>query len=377
MIHLCRAGLGSLFILCMFGGVCSAQGHFADSVLFADDYWPEGRVEPQFISEYPPLVGRRSRYKDNPWIQATRSGDFAAFRLLVERHGIDAQITDQEITPLVLAAEQGYLEWVKYLIDLGADVNTVMPDVPANDFYSGNTALISAAANGQTEMIRYLVEQGADINHQSKRGWSPLLVAVDGRQVRAVRTLVELGADVNALLIHDISVLHQAAVTNDAFIVELLIRAGADIHAVKDNGMTPLHDAAFQGSTRSCKLLILFGADLRAKTNDGKTPMDFAQGWRDPPIQSHVRAITGILQHYAAQGVSPEARAYAQSRIGQLDPDKPGQYGPGNPNSRKSGVRPPNRMKKDVSSGGSNAAAGKNRPKRTYTREIFRYDKKR
>ena len=59
-------------------------------------------------------------------------------------------------------APDGWLPVVKYLIDLGADVN-------ARD-HNGYNALHHAAARGDNDMILYLVAQGCDVTAVSRRG---------------------------------------------------------------------------------------------------------------------------------------------------------------------------------------------------------------
>ncbi|VUZ95856.1 acyl-CoA-binding protein, putative [Plasmodium vivax] len=60
------------------------------------------------------------------------------------------------------ACDRGYLDIVKVLIELGADVNA--------DDSCGDTALHIAAYSGQTEIIKYLTSAGADVNRKNSEG---------------------------------------------------------------------------------------------------------------------------------------------------------------------------------------------------------------
>lgn len=77
-------------------------------------------------------------------------------------HGADVERLDEStlVTPLVVAAKQGWEEVVRLLLKAGADVNNA-PEV--SEKY---TALMAAAANGQGAMVRLLLEAGADPSHR-------------------------------------------------------------------------------------------------------------------------------------------------------------------------------------------------------------------
>lgn len=64
--------------------------------------------------------------------------------------------------PLFLAAGEGKLDVVRYLLDEGADVN-------ARENW-GSTPLIEAAYSGHADVIKELLLRGADINVISEQG---------------------------------------------------------------------------------------------------------------------------------------------------------------------------------------------------------------
>ena len=61
---------------------------------------------------------------------------------------------NNNVTPLILASQQGKLDVVEYLLKKGARVNDVMTD--------GKTALLMACKNGHTEIVKRLMEKGAN-----------------------------------------------------------------------------------------------------------------------------------------------------------------------------------------------------------------------
>ena len=128
----------------------------------------------------------RSLFSDSTWVdpvdatalwRAAQSSDIAAIRLLVS-YGADPKLaTKGGDTPLMAAAGVGWaanwsvnapvsaLDAVKYLLELGNDVNGVDS--------RGYTALHGAAYIGNNEMVTYLVENGAKVDAMTKAGDSP------------------------------------------------------------------------------------------------------------------------------------------------------------------------------------------------------------
>uniref|UniRef100_A0A6G6ACL3 Ankyrin repeat-containing protein n=1 Tax=Borely moumouvirus TaxID=2712067 RepID=A0A6G6ACL3_9VIRU len=85
---------------------------------------------------------------------------------------------------LLMAAENGYLEVVKYLISEGLDVRS--------DY---DYALRSAAEKGHIKIVELLLENGADIS--SHNHWPLRYAALEG-QFEMVKYLISKGADVRA-----------------------------------------------------------------------------------------------------------------------------------------------------------------------------------
>jgi ankyrin repeat protein len=124
-------------------------------------------------------------------------------------------------TALILAAEKGYAEVVKALLDKGADINVRSDD--------GSTALILAAEEGHEDVVKALLDKGADINLQSKDGSTALILAAEEGHAEIVKALLGKGADINVQCDDDGSTaLILAAEQDHKEIVKLLIRHGAD-----------------------------------------------------------------------------------------------------------------------------------------------------
>jgi uncharacterized protein len=116
---------------------------------------------------------------------ASHTADLPLMRLLVEL-GADAKLPNAEHRPPLLAAagigvmapgeepgtDEEVVEALKYLLQLGADVNAVDDN--------GETAMHGAAYRNAPRAAAFLAERGADIriwNHENHYGWTPLLIA--------------------------------------------------------------------------------------------------------------------------------------------------------------------------------------------------------
>lgn len=114
---------------------------------------------------------------------------------LLDAGGNLEERSDNQSTPLLLAAKGGRLDAVKLLLKRGASVNVA--DEPG--LWS---PLLYAANYGHDEVCKELLAHGANANHANKFGNTPLHAAAIGTRashVECVKLLLAAGADKNAL----------------------------------------------------------------------------------------------------------------------------------------------------------------------------------
>lgn len=103
------------------------------------------------------------------------------------------------VTGLMIAADRGYDEIIKILLESGADVN-------AKD-HSGITALMTAACSGKESCVKTLLEAGADVQILANDDSSALMYGVLSGKPGVVKMLLDAGANTNVINKSDATVL--------------------------------------------------------------------------------------------------------------------------------------------------------------------------
>lgn len=224
---------------------------------------------------------------------------------LIDDFYFDSVYTYQEIsyteisTPLHLLAENGNYKAIKALLthiekEHSSSFNNV---INARKNY-GKTALHVAAKNGKLYVVKYLISKGIDINSRDEADWTPLMSAVYGGELNTVRYLIDIGADINAKSRLCSTSLHFAADSGELDIVKCLVFKGANVNAKNIDCRTPLHFAADNGNLSVIKYLIRKGADINAEDEYANIPLYFAIRNRKLEIVKYLVDKTDINNKY-------------------------------------------------------------------------------
>ena len=173
---------------------------------------------------------------------------------------------ETRIDALVIACEEGDLDFVKTLVNSGIDVNGIGSE--------GFTPLMMAVREDETEIVGYLLKQGADVN-QVYNGWTALLEAVDEGSVKSMKHLLEAGAKVNYYWTQDTTAIGMAASEGNLDCLQLLLDHGADINGF-GNSIPPLHIAVAEDQRAIVDYLISQKVNINKKDVDGRTPLMYA-----------------------------------------------------------------------------------------------------
>ena len=154
----------------------------------------------------------------------------------------------EESTPtLSVAVTLGDIEQVKSLLAKETD-----PDAK-------NAALQEACSVGNLDFVKLLIDNGADVNARSQRG-PALYLAMMANHGQIAELLISKGADINMKNSAGQSILHFACQRGNKEIANLLINNGADVNASNNAGRTPLDLAEQRGHTEIVELLLKHGA---------------------------------------------------------------------------------------------------------------------
>jgi ankyrin repeat protein len=227
-------------------------------------------IEEHYQGKLAEAVNVENNHGQTPLHIAAENGELDVVEYLVGK-GANIHSEKSGWTPLHTAAYSGKLDVVKYLINEGAGVNT------RNKY--GGTALHRAAYRGNLDIVEYLVNKGADINADAMEPFlngTPLHFAVYGENSNVVEYLVNSGANINAKDKDGRAILHIATENGELEIIKCLISKNADIDIKSKYDDTPLHVAAYNGKLDAVKYLVSRGADINAKNKCDSTPLHSA-----------------------------------------------------------------------------------------------------
>jgi hypothetical protein len=211
---------------------------------------------------------------------AAELGSMAVMKCLVEELGALKKAGFDGTTPVVVAAWNGHVSFVRYLGKLGADVNKADT--------AGLSPLFIAALNGHLDVVQCLLKEfGADVNQPAVEGITPLMaVAGDGNLAMVQCLGKEHGADVNIADQSDATAVMIAARNGHLDVVQCLVaELRADVNHRDENGCTALMMASLGKHDKIIRWLTRHGADAQASAF-GDTAVDASTAAGAPIAQT-------------------------------------------------------------------------------------------
>jgi ankyrin repeat protein len=271
-----------------------------------------------------------------PLIYAARANDIESVKVLLEAGANINQTSNYGWSPLLVATQNRYYKLGAYLLERGADPNLAhkggwVPLYLATDnrnIENGDYP-VRRGDMDHLDFIKLLLDKGADVNARVKdstetrtvftnqwldeNGATAFLRASQSGDIELMKLLLSKGADPKINTVLNVSPLHVAAgigwvegityewsrqATFDA--VKMLLDLGLDVNLQANTGRTAMHGAAHKG--RSDVVQILFDRGGRVDVRDyGNTdnrggklavhtwqPVDYADGLVRVGVQSAI-----------------------------------------------------------------------------------------
>ena len=238
-----------------------------------------------------------------PLAFAAREGDIGSAKLVIDAGANVNQTTNYGWTPLLIATNNRHYKLASYLIERGANVNlankgawTPLYLATDNRNIEGGDFPVPKPDMDNLEFIKFLLDHGADPNAGVKdntlsrtiftmqwffeAGATPFVRAAQSGDTALMKLLLAYGADPMLLTDHADSALTAAAgigwvegvtyeqsAAENLQAIQMLLELGLDPNHANHDGRTPLMGAALKGRTEVVQLLVEHGATL--DTRDG------------------------------------------------------------------------------------------------------------
>ena len=222
---------------------------------------------------------------------ACQEGHLACVKMLLRKGASIDILGEDRMTPLHVACRFKHPQIIEILRKEGADVN--------KQTQSGSTALMIATQTGNIDVVEAVInrnEQSADLNLPNRSGWAPLHAAsmgayaktsnmddvnftkLDKKFANISETIIASGANVDPQTnAEQTTPLMVASQTSSIHCADTLLQRKADTSVVDEEGKQALHCASEKGHDRVVKLLLERGnININAKTLDGSTSLILA-----------------------------------------------------------------------------------------------------
>ena len=279
-----------------------------------------------------------------PLVYAARANDVESVKVLLAAGADVNQVTGYGWSPLLVATQNRYYKLGAFLLDHGADPNLAnkggwVPLYLATDnrnIESGDYPVRKGDMD-HLEFIKLLLDKGANVNARMKdstetrtvftnqwldeNGATAFLRASQSGDLALMKLLLARGADPKIATVLGVTALHVAAgigwvegityewsAKDTLEAVKMLLDLGLDPNSQADTGRVALHGAAHKGATAVVQLLADHGAKLDVRdygntdNRGGKLavhtwqPVDYADGLVRVGVQSAIaHPETGLL----------------------------------------------------------------------------------
>lgn len=209
----------------------------------------------------------------------------ALIQLLKDGLDINATVDSCNTTVLQAACLSKRFELAKYLIEQGAEINTMTTE---GSGYVAKTPLQHAIQNNHEPLILLLLEKGADVNTRNFNKETILHMALrnlkskgaEANPKKIIQELLAKNAKVNEVDARGATCLYTACEMGELDVVQWLVAKKADVNGFGKYGNPPLFAAVFQGNVEVVRFLLDNGANPKPQEpqteNNRETPLSIA-----------------------------------------------------------------------------------------------------
>lgn len=189
---------------------------------------------------------------------------------LLWKKGFDLDALDvMDRTPLHKACQKGNVDFVKFLLEKGAEVDLY-------DNYEWKTALHLASENGHFECVELLLKSGAEVNETDSDDRTALHWACGEGNLECVELLLNSNAQIDLKDNQDKTALNLASENGYEKVVKLLLLYDCDVQSPNDRGSTALQLACESGQTNCVRYILNNKADINVKDEEDETVLHYA-----------------------------------------------------------------------------------------------------
>ena len=207
----------------------------------------------------------------NTWIHHAIVGGCNETIQEIINHGAHVNATNKDnITPLILACQDGNEVVIKTLLDAGAD--------PYINSVEGHTSLHAAVLGGcSNEALHKIIDYGVDVNATNILNQTALELACQMGNVYALNALYDSGADSSIVSVQGNTLLH-VAVLHDCRkeVLMFVIHHSVDVNATNNENESALLVACQKGNLHTINILLDSGADPSIASTEGNTCLHYA-----------------------------------------------------------------------------------------------------
>lgn len=186
-------------------------------------------------------------------------------------------------SPLFRAIWNGNVNFVKVLVDNGADVNRGNHINITPLHFVARVSPKRVSFDDGLEMTKILIKNGADVNKPDVSNCGPVFEAVSSKNLAIAKLLIENGAVIDARSNKAKNTPLNSAVTDkdNNEMVKFLLDAGAKVDYPGYKNETAIFYAIRWKNFVAIKLLVEKGADLNWSNSDNLTPLDLIKSFND------------------------------------------------------------------------------------------------